>query len=105
MAWEWSHTDEAYRDAQENVQHLSKKTLLVILREWSYEDMEKSGKNPSFRLHKGVRKLPKDVLADAVWERMEELRACTNGGWEAYCCPDGCHTVPFELNAKSKRRD
>ena len=36
-------------------------------------------------------------LAESIWPRMEELATCTNGGWEAYCCPYGCgpHMVTF----------
>jgi hypothetical protein len=96
MAWEWSHTEEGLTNALENVRCLSKKNLLTILREWSYHDREKEGKPGSFRLPGHISKLPKDVLADSVWERMSELRLCSNGGHEAYCCPDGCHTVTFD---------
>lgn len=96
MAWEWSHTEEGLDRAYKNLSGLSKKELLVILREWQHHDDEEAGKdNPAFRLKFNGGKLPKDVLIDAVWERMESLRTCTNGGHEAYCCPDGCHTVAF----------
>lgn len=106
MAWEWSHTDGAYADARANVERLPRADLLTILREWSYYDREQRSNRDSryrfprtirgqFRLPTGVRQLSRDTLADLVWERMEEYRTCTNGGWEAYCCPDGCHIVPF----------
>ena len=96
MAWEWSHAPEAYQAAADNVHRLSKKTLLTILREWAYDDREKADKTPHFRLPFNGRKLPQDLLADKVVERMEELRTCDNGGHAAWCCPDGCHTVPFD---------
>jgi len=114
MAWEWSHASEAYSDAYAQVQRLPRADLLTILREWAYEDREKSGRLRfpngkqvwtdargrsrvrGFRLPNGIRRLSQDVLADLVWQRAEEHRTCTNGGWNAYLCPDGCHTVPFE---------
>lgn len=105
MAWEWSHIQEAYDNAREWVSLLSRKTLLVILREWAYEDREKKGtlrfrkgapKHHGFRLPNGIRRLPKDILAERVWGRMEELRTSDNGGYNAWCCPDGCHTVSFD---------
>ena len=88
--WEWSHTAEGLANARQNVHALEKDTLLEILAEWQETD-KKLAKNEF--LHD----LPKDVLADTVWTKMEELRTCTNGGHEAYCCPSGCHTVPFDL--------
>jgi hypothetical protein len=96
MAWEWSHTAEAYANAQARVQLLTKAELLTILREWTYDDRERAGRRASFRLPPGLRRLHRDTLADLVWERMEQHRTCTNGGHRAYCCPDGCHTVSFD---------
>lgn len=96
MAWEWSHTPEAYDAAHTNTTCLPKHTLLIILREWAYEDRDKAGRKPSFRLPAGLRKLPQDVLAEMVWERAEQHRTCSNGGWDCYLCPDGCHTVSFD---------
>ena len=95
MAWEWSHTPEAYSDAYAHTCRLPKRTLLTILREWAYDDREKANRMPSFRLSAGVRKLPQDILADMVWSRADAHRTCSNGGWDCYLCPDGCHTVPF----------
>lgn len=108
MAWEWSHTAEAYEGARLQVERLPRQELLTILREWAYHDREaagrlrgpvispRSGRALGFRLPNGIRRLYRDTLADLVWERMEAHRTCSNGGWEAYCCPDGCHRVPFE---------
>ena len=111
MAWHWSHTNEAYANVRANVDALPKRQLLEILREWAYDDREKSGRlrtrNGSkrvagFRLPTGIRRLPADVLADMVWTRAEEHRTCTNGGWDAYVCPDGCHTVSFDREKGSE---
>lgn len=97
MAWEWSHTPEAYAYAQDRVSRLTKRVLLEILGEWQYHDQNHADDDtvPSFDLPTHVRKLHRDTLVDLVWSRAEEHRTCTNGGWECYVCPDGCHTVPF----------
>ncbi len=101
MAWEWSHTADAYGNARAQLDAL-RKAELTIVREWAHYDREQSTRyrrpswRASFRLPAGVRRLPQDVLADLVWDRMEELRTYTSGGWNAYACPYGCHTVPFE---------
>lgn len=44
MAWEWSHTVDAYETARTAVEQLPKKDLLVILREWAYHDRETAGR-------------------------------------------------------------
>lgn len=96
MSWEWSHTNEAYAAAYERTQQLSKRELLTILREWAYVDREKAGRRPSFRLPAGIKRLPQGMLADMVWIRAEEHRTCSNGGFDCYLCPDGCHIVSFD---------
>ncbi len=114
MAWEWSHTAEAYDNARSNVADLPKRQLLEILREWAYQDRETAGtlrtRNGSkrvagFRLPNGIRRLTRDVLADLVWTRAEEHRTCTNGGHAAYVCPDGCHTVSFDRDSEAPTYD
>jgi hypothetical protein len=107
MSWEWSHTADAYDNARAHVEQLPRLELLTILREWAYQDREQAGKlrgaaiGPTgrvrgFRLPAGLRKLTRDTLAELVWARAEAQRTCSNGGHEAYLCPDGCHTVPFD---------
>ncbi len=35
--------------------------------------------------------------ADAIWQyASEDLRTCDNGGYNAWMCPWGCHTVSFD---------
>jgi hypothetical protein len=43
-----------------------------------------------------------DILSELIWELAEGQRTCTNGGWEAWVCPFGCHTVPFGPPEESK---
>ena len=105
MAWEWSHSSEAYASAQRRVTRLTKRELLVILSEWQYHDREQLARQDEdsdgptladFNVSASVRRLSRDTLADLVWDRMEQYATCDNGGFNAYCCPDGCHTVSFD---------
>lgn len=105
MAWEWSHSDEAYRNAEANVHKLPKYKLIEILREWAYADREEAGKKPSFRLTFNARAMSQEELADKVWRRADELALCTNGGWAAYICPEGCHTVSFDNEDEEEEMD
>ena len=123
MSWEWSHSPEAYANAQENLGKMSANTLAVILSEWEARD---SGQNciggslsldivkyrERLRYHRAQLRsgLVKDALANSIWEHARKLRTCTNGGHMAWMCPFGCgcHMVSFstfaERMAEAKQR-
>jgi hypothetical protein len=86
--------------------------LAEILAEWhAYDGNPYTGSSSSSnldtekyehelaRLHAEIKagRLPKDAMADAIWEKAVELATCTNGGWKAWCCPFGCapHMASF----------
>ena len=108
MAWSWSHSQEAYENARENLSTLDRETLEIIFAEWRAAQ----GKGGIIHNHnhfhqrkydralKHAKTLPDDVLADFIWERASEQATCDNGGWNAWMCPSGCHTVPFSLVAE-----
>ena len=106
MAWSWSHTQQAYADARENLSELDRETLEIIFAEWRAAQ----GKNgmidpvcPNFserkydRALKHAKTLDHDTLVDFIWERASEFATCDNGGFEAWMCPHGCgpHCVSF----------
>ena len=106
MAWSWSHTEQAYANARDNLEKLDKPTLEIIFAEWRAAQ----GKHgvidpvsPGFsqrkydRALKHAKTLPDDVLADFIWEKASEFATCDNGGFEAWMCPHGCgcHCVSF----------
>ena len=107
MAWEWSHTIEAYQDAELNFRELPLETLLVIAAEWQANIQEEDETGFDERKYqKAYRRLIKkaykrtldvEALQDEVWGKIEQLATCTNGGWQAHLCPFGCgcHMVPF----------
>lgn len=104
MAWSWSHTNEAYADAEANLRRLPKEELEVIFAEWRAAQ-EKGGAidrcHAAFNERKYNRalayakQLDDETLADFIWEKASEQATCDNGGWNAWTCPHGCHTVPF----------
>jgi len=113
MAWQWSHTPEAYSNVEANIKAKPREWLEVVFAEWR-ASQNKRGIPPRTGTHKfNERKynralayakrpdITAEWLAEFIWQMTQDLATCTNGGWEAWCCPFGCgcHTVPFELEA------
>lgn len=103
MAWSWSHTAEAYANAQKNLESQVRAWLEVVFAEWhAAEDLDSV--SPEFNESKynvalaDAKELPCDALADFIWQQMSEQATCDNGGFDAWCCPYGCgcHTVSFD---------
>jgi hypothetical protein len=117
MAWEWSHTGEAYEYAEEQLGKLSKRKLVEIYSEWHHELIKRKCEAFESELfdewdcvcvgttykddelfdegkEKG-QELSRDDLIKYIWEQASENATCDNGGWNAWMCPHGCHTVPF----------
>lgn len=106
MAWEWSHAQEAYSNARQNVQKRDRRWLEAVYAEWKTwdvrddeDDTEAFDQEAYEAASREARVLPDDTLADYVWERMEQQAICTNGGFMAHACPYGCccHMVSFDL--------
>lgn len=103
MAWSWSHTAEAYGNAEANCAELPAETLREIEAEWRAYRPEASELE---NFHLGtfqdamadLANVPADALAQSVWERASDERTCDNGGWNAWLCPFGCdpHKVSFD---------
>lgn len=104
MAWSWSHSNDAYAAAYENLHALPLDVLQVIQAEWDTHcsqppDTEFSQWRYARALSAIVKQnLPTDILADHIWERAELQATCDNGGFNAWMCPYGCgpHCVPFD---------
>ena len=109
MAWEWSHTQGAYLNAQENLKSLSRDELNVIYseievcklinqdNEYITQDTFNFDCTYAEKMKLKAETIPSDILIDFIWNFMEqELRTCDNGGFNAWCCPYGCHTDSFD---------
>lgn len=103
MAWEWSHSAEAYDAARNNLDLQDRRWLEEVYAEWHALMPDESGEPDinSFDPDQYAVALIEstdmadDDLADFIWDRMSEAATCDNGGHNAWCCPSGCHTVPF----------
>jgi hypothetical protein len=111
-AWGWSHTPDAYENARTNMRDWTTDQLHEIYREWIMKDKGKhvldydpgrKAPYPDIKLPTTADGTPlaDDLIADYIWERAEKQALCDDGGAEAWVCPFGCHTVPFELNIQS----
>jgi hypothetical protein len=106
MAWSWSHTQQAYANARENLSEMDREQLEIIFAEWraaqgKHGVIDPVCPNLSERKHdralKHAKTLPDDVLADFIGEKASEQATCDKGGFEAWMCPNGCgpHSVSF----------
>lgn len=86
--WEWSHTENAYAYANEQLHELPMETLLEIMKAW-----QNKLKFP----HKEIIMINnKHIFADKIWEfasSYDHGRNCSNGGHELYLDPEGYYTV------------
>jgi len=105
MAWEWSHTNEAYANAYDNLHNSPRAWLAIAFAEWKakeIEDSEDDEREPFGAEYETelafAATLATDTLADSIWDKASEQRTCDNGGFNAWVCPYGCHTVPFDCS-------
>ena len=101
MAWEWSHTDDAYINARENLNALSRDDVKIIYSEIkAYQKTEYMVNDAWFKTLKyelaRAHKFATNTLIEFIWDFMGDFRTCDNGGFNAWCCPYGCHTVSFD---------
>lgn len=107
MSWSWSHTADAHVNARAQLSVLNRETRNIIAAEW-LAAIPHPRLGVGFSAELDTRKYPKSLIRVAawtdgrinefIWDRMEKLETCTNGGHEAHCCPFGCipHMVPFD---------
>lgn len=104
MAWEWSHTDAGIANARANLFDKDMDWLVEVYAEWKCADLNADEDRRTTAFLDGTHEVIieevtqwgyKDGIAAYIWSRAEEERTCDNGGFNAWMCPDGCHTVPF----------
>ncbi len=103
MAWEWSHTEEAYSNALDNLIKQEHFWLAMCLAEitasTSHPDYcgDHILDDKKYDLYRSKYEAwEQDDLINAIWRFAEEYRTCDNGGFNAHVCPYGCHTVSFD---------
>ena len=119
MAWEWSHTAEAYEYAESRLKKMRIGLIREIWAEWqtyqkaqkeAWEEARKEAEEEDWPEPTHVNESDdfdqdyyKEMLKEAktdyyskeslcidIWHWAKELATCTNGGWEAWMCPYGC---------------
>jgi len=106
MAWEWSHSPEAYTNVRDNLELLTKEILIECLAEFREKELGDADDDRELYgddYNDFVRELTEDKfhtcesLARELWPKVEELATCDNGGFDSWICPDGCggHKVSF----------
>ena len=97
MAWQWSHTQEAYEKAYADLHKMGVRKLAEIYAEWlmHFRDEEDMGwtHNRYVMARREARHLMrhgKDIVADQIWDWASEARTCDNGGHNLWMCPHGC---------------
>ncbi len=87
IMWEWSHTEDAFAYAHEQLSIMTSANLIELAKDWQ-DHLGQRKFNPE--------ELANDVLADWIWEQAsswEHGRNCSNGGHELYLDPAGYWTV------------
>jgi len=111
MTWEWSHTQDAYDNAHNNLWGLDRETLQIIWAEWHSSEYPDGGEEREFdvQLYKfalsAVGLIDTELLIDFIWQDMERNATCDNGGYNAWCCPFGCHTVSFDREVETTEQE
>lgn len=112
MAWSWSHTQEAYNAVENQINRKAEKAqdgerdeqewLVVVSSEidmngdssaypvWNKKYKKALVHNTRLAIKEGWQ-----TLATKIWDFAQEHATCDNGGFNAWVCPDGCHTLPF----------
>lgn len=110
MAWSWSHSAAAYATVEENIHGKSRRWLEECYGEWRvyfYFNGDTTAWDAAvYDLAVAeAREIDTDTLAMGIFEWAFELATCDNGGFNAYCCPDGCHTVSFDREEPDEPED
>ena len=109
MAWDWSHSPEAYRIARQHLENWSAKRLGEAYAEFKCKEIDDANEQSNVQepdpykdgryekvlneTRAVVRKFGKEHLVNEVWRMAEELHTCDNGGATLWVCPYGCHKV------------
>lgn len=105
MIWNWSHTQKAYDNVYYNISQISLETLREIAAEIkTYQITKKVGRiEPTGYWNETLynkvltsnafTKLNSEDLTNFIYKFAAEQAECTNGGYEVYVCPYGCHSV------------
>jgi hypothetical protein len=104
MAWEISHTQEAWDNVRHNLLHWSKEDLAEALADDLFEKlgMELEHEQASLDYQKLLLSASQEELVQVALEKIEENNLCDNGGHSFWIDIEGYHKVSVDLECKDK---
>ena len=98
MAWEISITAEGWQQIRDKLDDWDRAALIAAITDDTFERVEQvAGQHHAQRAADAERKrlehLPHDVLADHVYELIEQTNTCDNGGFGYWVDRGGYHKV------------
>jgi hypothetical protein len=103
MAWEISHSQEAFDNARHNLALWDRDKLIDALSDDAFELAEQGGHSDPADAAQAVLELledtPQDLLVDICMTTIEDHRTCSNGGHDFWIDREGFHTVPVDFQA------
>jgi len=98
MAWTWSYTNEGIDAIMNAIGREPAVRLCEGLAEQRaafFDDLGNLEMSEALyqEWYARFQNLPLDIIIDGVREATTEIETCSNGGFETWYCPFGCHTV------------
>ncbi len=112
MAWEISHSPEAWDNAARNLATWDREQLIEALTDDAFEEQEEAGSdNPQLAADTlrellenadgfGNALVAHDTLVDMALRTIERHNTCSNGGHDFWIDRQGFHTVPVDFTAE-----
>lgn len=97
MAWEISHSPEAWDNARANLETWDRDRLVEALTDDAFEAAESNGSDgmeAADILRELIEDHPTDILVDLCMEAISLHNTCDNGGFNFWIDREGFHTVP-----------
>lgn len=105
MAWEISHTTEAWDNARRNLAQWDRGQLIEALTDDAFEGQEEAGHDNPSEAADVLRELlvdaPHDELVGMAYSSIEVHQTCSNGGYDFWIDRQGYHTVPVDYTPES----
>lgn len=103
MAWEISHTQEAWDNARHNLGLWDRDKLIQALSDDAFELAEQGDHtdpaDAAAALEELLEDTPRDLLVDLCMTTIEDHRTCSNGGHSFWIDREGYHTVMVDMAA------
>lgn len=103
MAWEISHTHEAWANARHNLSLWERDDLIQALSDDAFELAEQGDHTDPADAARVLEELledsPKDLIVEMCIRTIEDHQTCSNGGHNFWIDREGYHTVPVDFQA------